>query len=414
MMAAETQPPRVAVYCAHLNGGGVEQVALAQIDMLRARGYAVDLVLNHLGGHYAERVPAGVRVVPLEPADTASVTHYRDRALRGHPLMRMRVRFISANRLVDLAYLPALARYLEHDRPALVIANVWNMVLVAACAQACVREAPRLVGVFHSTFFAEAIQRRSARKHPLQWRHFFAFCRHFYSRAAALVTVSDGVGRDLVRIVGVPTEKVETLHNPVVSPVLHERARQPVEHAWLAPGAPPVIVAVGRLSPEKNYPLLLAAMARLHAVRPEVRLAILGEGAERAQLEGLRDQLGLNEHIILPGWVDNPHAWMRRAALVVLSSNWEGLPTVLIEALACGCPVVATDCLHGPREILEDGRYGKLVPRNDPEALSAALVDTLDTPRQASRLASYAERFSVDASTRRYYALVDRVMRLPR
>ena len=127
---------------------------------------------------------------------------------------------------------------------------------------------------------------------------------------------------------------------------------------------------MGRLSPEKNHALLLHAFARLRAGRSGVRLAILGEGSERAQLENLRDELGLADRVLLPGWVDNPHAWMARAALVALSSDWEGLPTVVIEALACGCPVVATDCCHGPREILDHGRYGRLVPVNDVSAFA--------------------------------------------
>lgn len=408
--AAIPGEPRVAVYCADL-GGGVAQVALAQIDILSAAGYAVDLVLNHAGDSpYSGRVPKSVRIIPLTLADDAAVAACLRRSLRGHPVVRFRSRFISHNRLMDMRYLPAVVGYLEHEQPVIFFANVWNMALIAGCASACVERPPRLIGIFHGTFFAQAIQRRSVRRHPWQWRHFFAFCRHFYSRADALVTVSDGVGRDLVRIVGVAANRVETLPNPVVSPAPAARAAEPVDDAWLAAGAPPLIVAVGRLSPEKNFSLLLQALARLRVLRPGVRLAVLGEGDERTRLEVLRDELDLNDCVSLPGWVDNPGAWMARAALVALSSDWEGLPTVLIEALACGCPVVATDCSHGPRDILDNGRYGRLVPMQDADAMAVAMANTIDAPRDSQALIAHAQRYSVDAAARRYRALVDRVL----
>jgi glycosyltransferase involved in cell wall biosynthesis len=370
----------------------------------------VDLLLHEAEGEYRDRVPEAVRVQALEPADTEKTAAYRARALRGHSMLQLRSRYVSSNRLTDLRYLPALVGYLERHRPVLVLANVWNTVLVAACACASVDQPPRLIGLFHGTFFAEAAQRRSARKHPWRWRHFFAFCRHFYSRADALASVSEGVGRDLVRIVGVADARVETLSNPVVSESLTERAARRVLHPWLAAGAPPLIVAVGRLSPEKNHALLLHALARLRASRPEARLAILGEGSERPHLENLCDELDLKDCVLLPGWVDNPHAWMARSALVALSSNWEGLPTVLIEALACGAPVVATDCAHGPREILDHGRYGRLVPVGDADAFAAAMSQTLDADRNSDDLITRAQHYSVAAATQRYRALLDRVM----
>ncbi|MES1933790.1 group 1 glycosyl transferase [Salinisphaera shabanensis T35B1] len=322
----------------------------------------------------------------------------------------MRSRYISPNRLTDMAFLPALLDYLETRQPALVLANVWNTVLVAACACCAMTQRPRLIGLFHGTFFAEAVQRRSARKHPWRWRHFFAFCRHFYAQADALASVSDGVGQDLVRIVGVRAQQVETLSNPVVSTRLAERAARVVTHPWLAAGAPLLVVAVGRLSPEKNHALLLRALARLRTSRPDVRLAILGEGSERAHLEALRDELGLTDCVLMPGWIDNPHAWMARAALVASSSNWEGLPTVVIEALACGSPVVATDCFHGPREILDHGRYGRLVPVDDADAFAVAMSQTLDADRNSDDLIARAQHYSVAAATQRYRALLDRVM----
>ncbi|ERJ18328.1 12-diacylglycerol 3-glucosyltransferase protein [Salinisphaera shabanensis E1L3A] len=409
MNTPSSAPGHVAVYCPDL-GGGVAHIALAQIDILQAAGHTVDLLLHRDVGEYRAQVPADVRILTLESADSESIGQYMRRALSGHPMMRIRARYISPNRLTDLEFLPALVDYLETRQPVLLLANVWNTVLVAACACAAVQRSPRLIGLFHGTFFAEAAQRRSARKHPWRWRHFYAFCRHFYSQADALASVSDGVGQDLVRIVGVAHPQVETLSNPVVSPRLAARAAEPVTHAWLQSDAPPLIVAVGRLSPEKNHALLLHAFARLRASRPDVRLAILGEGSERTHLESLRDELGLTECVLMPGWVDNPHAWMARATMVALSSNWEGLGNVLIEALACGVPVVATDCPHGPREVLDHGRYGRLVPVNDVDAFASAIEQTLDADRNSDLLIARAQHYSVAAATQRYRALVQRVL----
>lgn len=401
---------RVAVYYPHLSGGGAEQIALSQAAILAEAGYAVDLVLDTVGGRYGGRIPAAARVMPLAPAPERAVRRWRRRALSGHWAARFRALFVSKKRLRALSHLPAFVEYLQQERPALVIANLWSAALVALFARACVMPGPRVIGVFHGTFFRETTRRRSMRRHPLRWRHFFALCRHFYSQADALVTVSDGVGRDLIEIVGVPRARVRTLPNPVVSDGLFKHATEPVDDPWADAEAGPLVVAVGRLSPEKNYLLLLDAMARVRAVRPDVRLAVLGEGRERERLEARRDALGLGDCVALPGWADNPHAWMKRSALVVLSSDWEGLSMTLIEAMACGCPVVATDCPHGPREILDHGRYGRLVPVGDRESLAQAIVATLDLPRNEKGPAERAQMYSFDAAGQRYRALVAEVL----
>jgi glycosyltransferase involved in cell wall biosynthesis len=166
------------------------------------------------------------------------------------------------------------------------------------------------------------------------------------------------------------------LYNPVITPDVRKRACAPLDHPWFAPDQPPVILAVGRLTKQKDFPTLIRSFAQVRQNVP-ARLLILGEGVDRDELEALVRQLGLQDDVSLPGFVDNPYAYMHRAGLFVLSSRWEGLPTVLIEALYCGRPVIATDCPSGPREILANGRFGALVPVGDVEALSRAIVDGL-------------------------------------
>jgi glycosyltransferase involved in cell wall biosynthesis len=174
-----------------------------------------------------------------------------------------------------------------------------------------------------------------------------------------------------------------------------------LDHPWFAAGAPPVILSVGRLSPEKEFGTVIRAIAQLAPQRP-VRLMILGEGQERPALEALIDELGVRDRVLLPGFDSNPYAYMSRAAVLVLSSRWEGSPNVLVEAMACGTPVVATNCRSGPAELLEDGRLGPLVPVGDHSAMAAAIERMLDAPVPRDELKRRANMFSVEAAAQAY------------
>ena len=200
--------------------------------------------------------------------------------------------------------------------------------------------------------------------------------RLFYPWADCIVGVSAGVAADVARLAAVDPETVRVIYNPVVTLDLVEDAQAPVPHPWFE-DATPVLVAAGRLRPQKDFPTLLRAFATLRASR-DARLIILGDGPEIKNLEALVVELGLDEDVQLPGNTSNPYAYMARAAAFVLSSRWEGLPTVLVEALRCGAPVIATDCPSGSREILADGRYGTLVPVGDIRALASAMEAAVD------------------------------------
>jgi glycosyltransferase involved in cell wall biosynthesis len=158
---------------------------------------------------------------------------------------------------------------------------------------------------------------------------------------------------------------------------------------------------MGRLVPQKDFATLLRAFALVRADRP-ARLVILGEGPERDRLMLLARELGIENDVLLPGFVTNPFAWVGRASLFVLSSAWEGLPTVLVEALACGTPVIATDCPHGPRAILEGGDLGPLVPVGDSRKMAEAMRRMLDAPTERSRLLARAAAFHEDRAIEAY------------
>lgn len=242
--------------------------------------------------------------------------------------------------------------------------------------------------------------RESHRFWPKRW-WYRRRLRTLFSHCDGIIANARGVARDLTDFLGVPPARIAVAPNPVVAPELPQRAAEPVRHPWLSDTAIPVVMAAGRLSRVKDFPTLLRAFALLRASRP-CRLMILGEGRQRAKLERLAQALGIAGDIELTGFVDNPYAYLARAAVFVVSSLREGGPNVLIEALACGTPVVATDCPYGPREILEDGHWGALVPVGEPEALAQAIDATLGNPLPAALLKTAAERYSVEQSTRRY------------
>jgi glycosyltransferase involved in cell wall biosynthesis len=224
--------------------------------------------------------------------------------------------------------------------------------------------------------------------------------RWFYPWADAIVTVSQGSAEDLARL-GLSSDCIKVIYNPVVTPELFEKVTEPVEHPWFEPGSPPVILGVGRLEKQKDFPTLIRAFAQVRQQRP-ARLMILGEGQERPDLETLVQELGLAENVALPGFVANPYAYMGKAALFVLSSLFEGLPTVLIEAMATETPVVSTDCKSGPAEILANGQYGKLVAVGDVKGMAEAIISTLEAPPNSEALKLRAAEFSLEKAVAQY------------
>jgi len=213
--------------------------------------------------------------------------------------------------------------------------------------------------------------------------------------------VAKGVADDIIEIAGLPTDKVHVLPNPTVTQELHDLAAAPLDDEWfLAPGAKRIL-AVGRLAPQKGFPTLLRAFAEVSRAVP-CRLLILGEGAQRRELEAQIRQLGLDDAVRMPGFDPNPYRYMSRSDLFVLSSNFEGSPNVLKEALALCTPSVATDCQSGPREILQDGRFGPLVAVGDANALAEAMIDTLASPLDRDTLREAVSGYTLAASTSAY------------
>lgn len=225
--------------------------------------------------------------------------------------------------------------------------------------------------------------------------------RWFYPWADKIVAVSDGVAADLARFARLPRSLITTIYNPFDIGGMRIKAEEEPELPWVLPEALPVLLGVGRLTEQKDFTSLIQAFALVRQQR-QVRLLILGEGELRNALAAQAKSLGLTpEDFAMPGFVSNPFSYLRRAEVFVLSSRWEGLPGVLIQAMACGAPVVATDCPSGPAEILEDGKWGRLVPVGDVSALANAIAVTLDE-EQHPEVAQRAADFSVDRAVDAY------------
>ncbi len=291
---------------------------------------------------------------------------------------------------------PALARYLRRERPAAMLVAKDRAIRSAALARRLAGADTRLVGRL-GTNLSAALRGQGPAK---RWLRMMPM-RRLYPWVDAVVAVSEGVAEDTRRITGLPPERVVVVRNPVITPQLSQRAREPVDHPWLAPGAPPVVMGMGRLTRQKDFPTLLRAFARLARDR-DCRLVMLGEGNDRPALEALAADLGIAERLALVGHQANPYAWLARASLFVLSSAWEGSPNALTEALALGIPGVATDCPSGPREILDGGRVAPLVPVGDWQALARAMAGTLEAPPPPDALRAAVAEYTQEASARAY------------
>lgn len=327
---------RFAVFAPNMAGGGAERAALQLAIGLNSRGHRVDLVLASADGPRMAEIPDDLEVVDL------------------------------GARRVLTGLLP-LVRYLRRAQPFAMVSVLDHANVVALWARR-LSGYPRSLVVVEQNNLSSAAGHGKSRRDRVMPR----LVNLFYPWADAVVAVSEGVLEDLKRhAAAVDSRRFHVIYNPIVTDRIAEKAQAPLDHPWFANGED-VFVAAGRLRPQKDFPTLIRAFARLRSERP-ARLLILGDGPDKADLEKMIEELGLHADVELFGFTDNPYAFFSRATAFVLSSRWEGLPTVLVEALSCGAPIVSTDCPDGPREILADGRYGHLVPVGDVEGLARGL-----------------------------------------
>jgi len=359
---------RIAIYVPSLRGGGAERVMVALANSFASRKHKVDIVLAQAEGPYLENVSEAVRIVDL-----------------------------GASRV--LFSLPGLVRYLRREQPVAMLSALDHANVVALVARMLARAQTRIVVSVRNTVSVSGANADSLRE-----RNMAFFMRRVYPRADGIAAISNGVADDLAESIGIPRSSIRVIYNPVAIPESLNGDDDRLDHPWFASGMPPVVLGVGRLVPQKDFSLLLNAFALVRAKR-EARLMILGEGHLRTELEELTSKLGLRNDVLLPGFVNNPCAYMRRAALFVLSSRWEGFGNVLVEAMACGTPVVSVDCRSGPGEILAGGRWGRLTPVGDADDLANAIGAALDDPSPPD-VRRRALDFSVERAANAYLSIL--------
>lgn len=354
---------KIAIFAPNLNGGGAERVVSILATQFSENGYEVDLLLAEAKGPYLADLPDSVRVIDLQCKKV-------------------------------LFSLPKLVKYLRAEKPNVLFTSQMHASTVALWAAKIARLKTR-VFIRQPTMLEPSYEKK-----PLSSRLRQKIFLKTAQLAEKVIVTSDAMANELHALSNVEKDKIEVIHNPVPVEVIKEKSLHTIEHPWFKVGEPPVILSVGRLVAVKDFQTLIQAFTIVQKNIP-ARLMILGEGPLREELEQLIANLGVGDTVQMPGFICNPYQYMKHAKTYALSSMWEGFPNGMIEAMACGAAIVATDCEGGTSEILEHGKWGKLVPVGDEAAMAKAILETL----AADNLPNVLERvdsFSIQSIREKY------------
>lgn len=357
---------KIAFFLPNLGGGGAEKVMLNLAKVFAEDGFFIDMVLSKAEGPLLKKVPDNVRIIDL---NSKSVSFS----------------------------LPRLVSYLKMHQPSALLSALDHANVVAILAKSLSKMPVKIIASVHTTITMSV-------KNSSYWRGKLLpmFVKLCYPKADAIVVVSKKAAEDLLSVVKLKESQLKVIYNPVIDEDIFKLSEEPVEHPWFKEEHIPVILGVGRLGREKDFSTLIKAFKIVRETIPS-RLMILGEGEERPNLEALIRKLDLQEWVKMPGFVENPYKYMKKASLFVLSSRWEGLSLVLIEAIALGVPVVSTNCPSGPSEILQ-GHEDLLVPVGDEQALARKMVEVLTKPWNR-RIPT--EQYTVKYAAERYLEVLE-------
>ena len=362
-------PKLISILLPDLRGGGAERVNLDLAHEFARQGHQVEFVLMQARGEFLAEAQVAFSVVDL-------ATH-RARSL---PF--------------------ALARYLRQRRPDAVLAAMWPLTVIIPLARHLSGHRCKVLVSEHGILSA-------------QYRDWGKFHRLSLQISVALgyrlvnyrIGVSAGVAADMVFLSGMRYNAFEVVHNPVPLRAVPEQATLDIaDHLWCGPSGARILT-VGTMKTVKNHPLLLRAFAQLD--QPDARLMFVGDGQRREALLSLAQELGVRDRVIFPGFHPDPTPFYKTADLFVLSSNYEGFGNVIVEAMACGTPVVSTDCPSGPAEILENGKWGRLIPVGNADALAEAMRASLEDDHDSATLKRRAADFAPEIAARKYLKLLD-------
>lgn len=359
---------RIVLFLNGLGGGGAERVMVTLANAFANRGHEVTMVLIYPRHTYKNELDPKVELVDLN-APRLAVGGLR------------------------------FARFLRARCPDAVLSTLTRINGWAVIAHRLARSHAHIV-IREATTPTLEIARQRTQKDRLNQQ----VIKYLYPKTDAVVAPSRGVAQDILRFAPNLSGRIQVIYNPVIDEHLYRLCQEPVEHPWFSSKAAPVVLAVGRLIWDKGFDVLIQAVAKVRQVR-NANLVILGEGEERSDLESRVYQLGLTNSVWMPGFEQNPYKYMRRSDVFVLSSRREGLPNALIQAVACGCPVVSTACPSGPDEILNGGKFGELVPVDDVEAMAGAILRVLQGNRK-SVPEEWLQQFEVERITDQYLRLL--------
>ncbi|MCB9991209.1 MAG: glycosyltransferase [Rhodospirillales bacterium] len=361
----------IAFFIPDFKGGGAQRMIVNMANEFARRDHNTTLLLLNRDGPYQDKVSHNVKITSFE----------KDRAFKA--FFRLR-------------------RYLKENRPDVVISALFHVNVLLVLARLSLPGLNTKIIVTERNHFSMRVKNSDRALDKL----FPPLVFLLYRFADKVIGISKGVADDIRQSARLPEDKVDWIHNPVVTADTLEELKKTIKKPWFEHGTEPVIVTSGRLVPQKDYETLFRAMAELVKTR-KARLLILGTGPLREKLGEFARDLNIREYIHFAGFVENPLPYMKKADLFVMSSHWEGFCNVIVEALLCGLPIVATDCPSGPAEILDNGTYGTLVPVGDYEALAAAMAAALDAGHDPKRQKRRAMDFTVEHICNQYLNVIE-------
>ncbi|MBC2732961.1 MAG: glycosyltransferase [Desulfobacteraceae bacterium] len=356
---------KTALFIPTMDGGGAERVMMLLAKEFSYRGHEVDLIVARAVGPYLKQMPPNVRLVDLKSTK-------------------------------PLTAIPALIRYLRKERPSSVLSSLFNANIALLIAKKISGIPVRCVVREANTISYDLRVSRSISA-PIT----AGVIRRCYAWADVVVSLSYGAADDLTATTRFPRNKIKVIYNPIDIKMIHKKANEESTHPWLIDRDIPTILGIGRFCEQKDFSTLIRAFSIVVKYK-NAKLIILGDGELRSQLEALVHALNLSDKVELPGFIDNPYQYLSRSSVFVLSSRWEGLGNVLIEALACDVPIIATNCPCGPGEVLQNGKYGRLVPVGDTQALSSEILRVIDDDILRFNKTEALSRFDINNITERF------------
>jgi glycosyltransferase involved in cell wall biosynthesis len=362
-MTDNTHINRISIFMYSFRDGGAEKVMIKIANNLSDRNYCVDIIVADNVGPYTDMINSTIKVSKIE-----------------------------GNNSLSLAY--NLYDYLRETKSDILLSTMEMPNIISLIATRLIQSVPVVI----QSVGMNSYRGRSGRYHLIP-----ILKKITYPWADEIVSVSDGVARDLERVTGIRASEITTIYNPVDNCIISQKVSESVNHHWYDNKDAPIILAAGSLKPVKKFSTLIRSVAQM---QEDARVIILGNGPKKEYLKNVSSNLNINDRVSFPGFVDNPYAWMAKADVFVLCSASEGFGNVLVEAMASGTPVVSTNCPGGPAEILDYGRYGPMVPVGDPEAMARAIQDVLSDSHSSTELQKRAADFDVESIVDQYEDLI--------